>query len=86
MRESGECCVSDDDRIWHMLTPGAVLEGNQYAYRDTLSGRARRGPGRSTVRFAHERNALLAIGVSRTGPISVEIRLTFTARAGYLYS
>src|SRR5207245_7522516 len=24
-------------RIWHMLTPVAVLEGNQYAYRDTLA-------------------------------------------------
>jgi len=31
MRESGECYVFDDDRIWHMLTPVAVLEGNQYA-------------------------------------------------------
>jgi len=29
--------VFDDDRIWHMLTPVAVLEGNQYAYRDTLA-------------------------------------------------
>jgi hypothetical protein len=37
MRESGECYVVDDDRIWHMLTPVAVLEGNQYAYRDTLA-------------------------------------------------
>jgi hypothetical protein len=37
MRESGECYVFDDDRIWHMLTPVAVLEGNQYAYRDTLA-------------------------------------------------
>jgi hypothetical protein len=36
MRESGECYVFDDDCIWHMLTPVAVLEGNQYAYRDTL--------------------------------------------------
>ncbi|MGA7623721.1 MAG: 2OG-Fe dioxygenase family protein [Candidatus Acidiferrales bacterium] len=37
MRESGECYVFDDDQIWHMLTPVAVLEGNQYAYRDTLA-------------------------------------------------
>jgi hypothetical protein len=37
MRESGECYVFDDERIWHMLTPVAVLEGNQYAYRDTLA-------------------------------------------------
>jgi hypothetical protein len=37
MRESGERYVFDDDRIWHMLTPVAVLEGNQYAYRDTLA-------------------------------------------------
>ncbi|HEX8817719.1 MAG TPA: 2OG-Fe dioxygenase family protein [Terriglobales bacterium] len=37
MRESGECYIFDDERIWHMLTPVAVQEGNQYAYRDTLS-------------------------------------------------
>jgi hypothetical protein len=37
MHESGECYVFDDDRIWHMLTPVAVLDGNQYAYRDTLA-------------------------------------------------
>jgi 2OG-Fe dioxygenase len=37
MRERGECYVFDDDRIWHMLTPLAVLRGNQYAYRDTLA-------------------------------------------------
>ena len=37
MRETGECYVFDDDRVWHMLTPVAVLEGNQYAYRDTLA-------------------------------------------------
>ncbi len=37
MREPGECYVFDDDRIWHMLTPVAVLDGNQYAYRDTLA-------------------------------------------------
>ncbi len=37
LRECGECYVFDDDRIWHMLTPVSVLEGNQYAYRDTLA-------------------------------------------------
>ena len=37
MRERGECYVFDDDRIWHMLTPVAVGEGNEYAYRDTLA-------------------------------------------------
>jgi hypothetical protein len=37
MREFGECYIFDDDRIWHMLTPVAVSEGNQYAYRDTLA-------------------------------------------------
>jgi hypothetical protein len=37
MREMGECYIFDDDRIWHMLTPVAVLEGNQFAYRDTLA-------------------------------------------------
>ncbi len=37
MREAGECYVFDDDRVWHMLTPVAVGEGNQYAYRDTLA-------------------------------------------------
>jgi hypothetical protein len=37
MRETGECYVFDDERVWHMLTPVAVLEGNQYAYRDTLA-------------------------------------------------
>ncbi len=37
MRETGECYVFDDDRVWHMLTPVAVLKGNQYAYRDTLA-------------------------------------------------
>ena len=37
MHESGECYVFDDDRVWHMLTPVAVVEGNQYAYRDTLA-------------------------------------------------
>jgi len=37
MHEVGECYIFDDDRIWHMLTPVAVLEGNQFAYRDTLA-------------------------------------------------
>jgi hypothetical protein len=37
MREAGECYVFDDDRIWHMLTPVETLEGNLFAYRDTLT-------------------------------------------------
>jgi hypothetical protein len=37
MRESGECYVFDDDRIWHMLTPVKTLEGNQFALRDTVT-------------------------------------------------
>jgi hypothetical protein len=37
MHESGECYVFDDDRVWHMLTPVSVMDGNQYAYRDTLA-------------------------------------------------
>jgi hypothetical protein len=37
MRESGECYVFDDDRIWHMLTPIETLEVNQFAYRDTVT-------------------------------------------------
>jgi hypothetical protein len=37
MREMGECYIFDDDRVWHMLTPVSVMEGNQFAYRDTLS-------------------------------------------------
>jgi hypothetical protein len=37
MREAGECYIFDDDRIWHMLTPVAVMDGNQFAYRDTLN-------------------------------------------------
>jgi hypothetical protein len=37
MREAGECYVFDDDRVWHMLTPVAVLDGNHYAHRDTLA-------------------------------------------------
>lgn len=37
MREPGECYIFDDDCIWHMLTPVAVMEGNRFAYRDTLA-------------------------------------------------
>jgi hypothetical protein len=37
MRESGECYVFDDDRIWHMLTPVVALGSNQFAYRDTVT-------------------------------------------------
>lgn len=37
MHEPGECYIFDDDRVWHMLTPVAVMEGNQFAYRDTLA-------------------------------------------------
>jgi hypothetical protein len=37
MHEAGECYIFDDDRIWHMLTPVAVMEGNHFAYRDTLN-------------------------------------------------
>jgi len=37
MHECGECYVFDDDRVWHMLTPVAVMEGNEFAYRDTLA-------------------------------------------------
>jgi len=37
MREAGECYIFDDDRVWHMLTPVSVLDGNQFAYRDTLA-------------------------------------------------
>lgn len=37
MHEPGECYIFDDDRIWHMLTPVAVIEGNQFAFRDTLA-------------------------------------------------
>jgi hypothetical protein len=37
MRESGECYIFDDDRIWHMLTPIATLADNQFAYRDTVT-------------------------------------------------
>jgi hypothetical protein len=37
MREAGECYVFDDERVWHMLTPVETLEGNQFAYRDTVT-------------------------------------------------
>lgn len=37
MREAGECYIFDDERVWHMLTPVTVREGNHYAYRDTLA-------------------------------------------------
>ncbi len=37
MREAGECYVFDDDRVWHMLTPIVTAEGNDFAYRDTLT-------------------------------------------------
>jgi hypothetical protein len=37
MRETGECYVFDDARIWHMLTPVEALAGNDFAYRDTLA-------------------------------------------------
>ena len=37
MRESGECYIFDDERIWHMLTPVETLEANQFAYRDTVT-------------------------------------------------
>jgi hypothetical protein len=37
LREAGECYVFDDDRVWHMLTPVRTLDGNQYAFRDTVT-------------------------------------------------
>ena len=37
MREAGECYVFDDDRVWHMLTPVKTREGNQFAFRDTVT-------------------------------------------------
>jgi len=37
MREAGECYVFDDERIWHMLTPIGTSDGNQFAYRDTVT-------------------------------------------------
>ncbi len=37
MREAGECYVFDDDRVWHQLTPVEIREGNQFAFRDTVT-------------------------------------------------
>jgi hypothetical protein len=37
MREAGECYVLDDERTWHMLTPVQTLEGNEFAFRDTVT-------------------------------------------------
>ena len=37
MRETGECYVFDDDRVWHMLTPVETLEGVAFAFRDTMT-------------------------------------------------
>jgi hypothetical protein len=37
LRELGESYVFDDDRIWHMLTPVNTREGNQFAFRDTVT-------------------------------------------------
>jgi hypothetical protein len=37
MRESGECYVFDDDRVWHMLTPVETLDDSQFAFRDTAT-------------------------------------------------
>jgi hypothetical protein len=37
MREAGECYVFDDERVWHMLTPVHIREGNQFAFRDTAT-------------------------------------------------
>lgn len=37
MREAGECYVFDDDRVWHMLSPVEILQGSQFAFRDTLT-------------------------------------------------
>jgi hypothetical protein len=37
LREAGECYVFDDDRIWHMLTPVETLDGNRFAFRDTVT-------------------------------------------------
>lgn len=37
MRQAGECYVFDDDRVWHMLTPLETSEGNQFAFRDTVT-------------------------------------------------
>jgi hypothetical protein len=37
LREAGECYVFDDDRVWHMLSPVEILEGSQFAFRDTVT-------------------------------------------------
>lgn len=37
MREAGECYLFDDERVWHMLTPVEILEGNEFAFRDTVT-------------------------------------------------
>jgi hypothetical protein len=37
LREAGECYVFDDDRVWHMLTPIETLDGNRFAFRDTVT-------------------------------------------------
>jgi hypothetical protein len=37
LREAGECYVFDDDRVWHMLTPIEILDGNRFAFRDTVT-------------------------------------------------
>jgi hypothetical protein len=37
MHEPGECYVFDDDRVWHMLSPVEIMEGSQYAFRDTAT-------------------------------------------------
>jgi hypothetical protein len=37
LREAGECYVFDDDRVWHMLSPVAILQGSQFAFRDTVT-------------------------------------------------
>jgi hypothetical protein len=37
LREAGECYVFDDDRVWHMLTPVETLDGNRFAFRDTVT-------------------------------------------------
>jgi hypothetical protein len=37
MHEPGECYVFDDDRVWHMLSPVEILEGSQFAFRDTVT-------------------------------------------------
>jgi hypothetical protein len=37
LREAGECYVFDDDRVWHMLTPVETLDGNEFAFRDTVT-------------------------------------------------